>query len=159
MSICSRYEKNRDDAEALLNQGFLKIVTKLNLYNPDVPFEAWIRRIMINTVIDEFRKNKKQNDTIEYTNFEDQHYNLSVDMNDAAKKFDAEELEIMLQKLPKVSQKVFNLHVLDGYSHKEIGEMLNISVGTSKWHVSNARNLLKKMIHQTINQKTREISA
>lgn len=153
MSICSRYEKNKEDAESLLNLGFLKVVTKIDKYNPDIPFEAWIRRIMINTIIDEFRKNKKQNDTIEYTNFEDQHYNKSIDYNEADKQFDAEELEKMLRKLPTVSQKVFNLHVIDGYSHKEIGDMLNISVGTSKWHVANARKILKEMIYNSINSK------
>jgi RNA polymerase sigma-70 factor (ECF subfamily) len=146
MSICLRYHRNRSDAEEVLNMGFLKIVTKLDKYNSDVPFEAWIRRIMINTIIDEFRKNKKAKAAIEYTDFNGIHESNSVSFNEADLSFEAEELENMIQTLPPVSQKVFNMHVIDGYSHKEVAEKMNISVGTSKWHVSNARKLLRKMI-------------
>lgn len=159
MSICIRYEKNREDAEALLNMGFLKVVTKLDKYNTDIPFEAWIRRIMINTVIDEYRKNKKENETIEYTDFDDHHYNRSIDFNAADAYFEAEELQLMINDLPGVTQRVFNLHVIDGFSHKEIGDMLNISVGTSKWHVSNARKILKEKIEQKINANSKSITA
>lgn len=148
MSICLRYEKNTQDAEELLNMGFLKIVTKLDKYHPEVPFEAWIRRIMINTVIDEFRKNKKAKEHLEYTDFSGIHESKSISYNDADLNFDAEELEIMIRRLPPVSQKVFNLHVLDGYSHKEIAEKMNMSVGTSKWHVSNSRKLLREMLEK-----------
>ncbi|KAB1062813.1 RNA polymerase sigma factor [Salibacter halophilus] len=152
MAVCLRYERNKEDAEELVNMGFLKIVTKLDKYNSDIPFEAWIRRIMINTVIDEFRKRKKEQETIEYTDFDDQHHHRQVEMNDADLRFDAEELELMLQNLPNVTQKVFNLHVIDGYSHKEVSDMLSISVGTSKWHVSNARKLLKEQIEKNKNK-------
>ena len=146
MSVCLRYERNKGDAEELLNMGFLKILTKLDRYQTHVPFEAWIRRIMINTIIDEFRKNKKKNETIEYTDFEDQNYDRHVDFNDADKKFDAAELEEMITRLPDMSRKVFNMHVIDGFSHKEVSDELGISVGTSKWHVANARKMLKEMI-------------
>lgn len=159
MSICIRYEKNRTDAEALLNMGFLKVVTKLEKYNTEIPFEAWIRRIMINTVIDEYRKRKKEQETIEYTDFDDHHYNRSIDFNAAEKFFNAEELQIMINELPTVSKRVFNLHVIDGFSHKEIGDMLEISIGTSKWHVSNARKLLKEKIEKRLNENTQRVTA
>jgi len=159
MSVCIRYEKNRSDAEALLNMGFLKIVTKLDRYQTSIPFEAWIRRIMINTIIDEYRKNKKEQETLEYTDFEDHHYNRSIDYNAADKLFDAEELQLMINDLPTVSQRVFNMHVIDGYSHKEISDMLNISIGTSKWHVSNARKLLKERIEQRLNENAHRVTA
>lgn len=152
MSICLRYEKNSQDAEGLLNMGFLKIVTKLDKYNPDVPFEAWIRRIMINTIIDEFRKNKKAKESLEYTDFNGVHESRSVSYNEADLLFDAEELENMIQTLPPVTQKVFNLHVLDGYSHKEIAADMEMSVGTSKWHVSNARKILRGLVEQAKTQ-------
>ena len=148
MSICLRYQRNSGDAEELLNMVFLKIVTKLDKYNSDVPFEAWIRRIMINTIIDEFRKNKKAKAVIEYTDFNGIHEARSVSLNEADLKFEAEELENMIRLLPPVSQKVFNMHVLDGYSHKEIAEKMEISVGTSKWHVSNARKILRGMLEK-----------
>lgn len=156
MSICLRYQKNSLDAEELLNMGFLKIVTKLDKYNSDIPFEAWIRRIMINTIIDEFRKNKKAKATIEYTDFSGVHASKAVSLNEADLMFEAEELELMIQKLPPVSQKVFNMHVLDGYSHKEIADKMDISVGTSKWHVSNARKLLRAMIESAKTTTTRK---
>lgn len=153
MSICLRYHKNSEDAEEVLNVGFLKIVTKLDMYNESVPFEAWIRRIMINTVIDEFRKNKKSKAAIEYTDFDGVHEARSVSYNDADLMFEAEELQNMIQTLPPVSQKVFNLHIIDGYSHKEIAEKMDISVGTSKWHVSNARKILRGLIEKAKTSK------
>jgi RNA polymerase sigma-70 factor (ECF subfamily) len=82
MAVCLRYERNKEDAEELVNMGFLKIVTKLDKYNSSIPFEAWIRRIMINTVIDEFRRRKKEQETIEYTDFDDHHHHKQVEMNE-----------------------------------------------------------------------------
>ncbi len=153
MSICMRYKRDEDEALEVLNVGFLKILTKLDKYRPEVPFEAWIRRIMINTVIDEFRKNRKVRELIDYTDFEDTSFydENYFDLNQADKQFDAEQLEEMIKKLPAVSQKVFNLYAIDGYKHKEIGEMLGISEGTSKWHLSSARKKLRDMIYAALN--------
>ncbi len=74
-----------------------------------------------------------------------------MDYNEADKKFDAEELQMMIRSLPPVSQKVFNIYVIDGYNHKEIGEQLNISEGTSKWHLSSARKKLKSLMRKLLN--------
>lgn len=147
MSVCIRYKNDHDEARAILNLGFLKILNNLEKYKKSVPFEAWIRRIMINTIIDEFRKNKKERETIEYNNFERvEDYNNYINFNTADLQFDAEELEMMVKQLPEMSQKVFNLFAIDGYSHKEISQMLGMSTGTSKWHVAFARKELKQMI-------------
>lgn len=149
MGICLRYERNREDAEALLNMGFLKIFTNMDKYQDHVPFEAWARRIMINTIIDNFRKNKKYIEKIEVREDSDLDFNSRVSFNEADLHFDAEVLENMIRELPTISQKVFNMHVIDGFSHKDVAEMLGMSVGTSKWHVSNARKILKeKLIKQ-----------
>lgn len=155
MAVCLRYERNKEDAQALVNEGFLKIVTGLDKYHTHTPFEAWIRRIMINTIIDKHRKNKKDKEHLEYTDFADDPVleSRSVDFNEAALKFDAEELEEMVKELPNVTRKVFNMHVIDGYSHKEIAAELDISVGTGKWHVSNARKLLKKKLEKKMNKE------
>lgn len=75
-----------------------------------------------------------------------------VDFNEAAQALEAEALERMIQALPEMSRKVFNLYAIEGYSHKEIGEMLNMSDGTSKWHVSSARKALQAMIRSTMKQ-------
>lgn len=144
MGTCFRYADQKVDAESLLNLAFCKILMNLEKYSSEVPFEAWIRRITINTIIDEFRKQKRYKETHTYPDeiFSDGH----IDMNTADAHFQAEELKKLILRLPPVSQKVFNLYVIDGYKHAEISEMLKISEGTSKWHVSHARKMLKKMI-------------
>lgn len=147
MSVCMRYKKNREDAAELVNQGFLKILHNIEKYNQTAPFEAWIRKIMVNTVIDEFRRDKKDIDSLEYSDFQNNHYyNQHKEENLADLHFNAEELEEMLHELPPVSKHVFNLFAIEGFGHKEIGEMLHISEGTSKWHVNFARTKLKELI-------------
>ena len=154
MSVCLRYEKNREDATSLLNLGYLKILTNLEKYNTQAPFEAWIRRIMINVIIDEYRKNRKQSEMIEFQDLENSELaGERVEWNEADRRFDAEELQGMLEELPPISQKVFNLHVIDGYSHKEIAQMLEISDGTSKWHVSYARQRLRELVQKKLKLK------
>ena len=152
MSICVRYKNNEEDAKALVNAGFLKIVTNLHKYREEVPFEAWVRRIMLNTVFDDFRKWKKEDEHMRYTDFEENNYEaLYSENNKALEQMDLDSLNRLLHKLPPVSREVFNLYAIDGYSHKEIGEMLGISEGTSKWHVSTARKALKKMLYKALN--------
>ncbi|MFK7808795.1 MAG: RNA polymerase sigma factor [Saprospiraceae bacterium] len=151
MSVCLRYRKQENDAVEMLNVGFMKILTNLNKYQDHIPFEAWSRRIMINTLIDDFRKNRKVRELIESTDFEHEKiYNDSVDYNEADLQFDADELQAMINQLPRMSGKVFNLFAIDGYSHKEIGKMLGISDGTSKWHLSFARKKLQGMIKEAM---------
>lgn len=151
MSVCMRYRKNENDAAEILNVGFLKILNNLDKYKSGVPFEAWIRRIMINTLIDDFRKNRKVRELIEHTDFEHEEiFTDQVDYNEADKAFDASDLQALIQKLPPMSKKVFNLYAIDGYSHKEVGELLGISDGTSKWHLSFARKKLQEMLKNKI---------
>ncbi len=147
MSVCSRYRPTESEAVAMMNEGFLKILQNLKKYSTDVPFEAWIRRIMINTLIDDFRKNRKVSELMESHDFTDtSSHEEFVDFNTADLQFDAGQLEAMIQTLPPVSLKVFNLYAIDGYSHSEIGAMLGISEGTSKWHLSFARQRLRELL-------------
>ena len=151
MSVCLRYRKQENDAVEILNVGFMKILTNLDKYQEHVPFEAWSRRIMINTLIDDFRKNRKVRELIETTDFEHEKiYNDDVDYNEAEQQFNAEELQDMINQLPPMSGKVFNLFAIDGFSHKEIGDLLGISDGTSKWHLSFARKKLQNMVREGI---------
>ena len=151
LSICLRYEKNKEDAEFLLNQGFMKIVTKLSTFKGDRPFEAWIRRIMINTIIDDYRKNSKEKSIIQFKDIQnDGTENIWVEYNAADLEFEAEEFLGFIDKLPNESKNVFVIFAIDGYSHKEIAEMLGISDGTSKWHVSFARKKLRELIAKSI---------
>lgn len=144
MSICSRYERNKQDAVAMMNQGFLKILTHLGQRRPEVPFEAWVRRIMINTVIDGHRQRKPQREH-EQLDAGPEPQDMS-EVNEYLREMEAEAFAELLQRVPGMSRRVFNLHVMDGYAHAEIATMLGISDGTSKWHVANARKLLQEAL-------------
>lgn len=152
MGICMRYLKDEQEAVAALNQSFLKVLKGLEKRNPKAPFEAWLRRLTINTVIDEYRRNKKFHAHIQVEDFsEGSGYTHSLDFNEADRRLDAEEIERLIQALPPVTQQVFNLYAIDGYSHREIAKMLEMSEGTSKWHVSTARSRLKEQMAHMIN--------
>lgn len=146
MSVCHRYKYGEQDAVSALNQAFLKIIQNLDRMPADAPFEAWIRRIQINVIIDEFRKNKKWNAQVTHT--EDMaapaiQSQIDPQWNEADLRLDAGYIERLMLRLPPVTRQVFNMFALDGFSHQEIGNMLGISDGTSKWHVNAARNQLK----------------
>ncbi|MCB0483263.1 MAG: RNA polymerase sigma factor [Flavobacteriales bacterium] len=147
LSVCLRYESNKEDAEFLLNNGFMKILTHLSSYTSEKPFEAWIRRIMLNAIIDNFRKYSKHKNVLDFKDIAtDGTENHWVNYNSADLQYEAEELLAMVRSLPTESRRVFNLYAIDGYSHKEIGEKLGISDGTSKWHLSFARKKLREML-------------
>tara|TARA_B100000809_G_scaffold135519_1_gene133101 strand:- start:3665 stop:4213 length:549 start_codon:yes stop_codon:yes gene_type:complete len=151
MSIACRYNKNEDDSELLVNNCFLKIIDNLNKYNHSKPFQAWIRRIAINEVIDDYRKNKKRKELfIDTENIEQEE---GESFNEIDHKIEAEELNDMLFELPKATRTVFSLIAIDGYSHKEVCEKLEISLETSKWHMKEARKRLKKMLIQKQQEK------
>lgn len=146
MSVAYRYKKNKEDAAELVNSSFLKILLNIKKYNKKVPFEAWIRRITINEVIDDYRKHKKRNEL--FVDTENIEVNNSETYNEVDHDIEAEELNNMLLKLPSATRTVFSLIAIDGYSHKEITEQLNISLETSKWHMKEARKRLKIMLTQ-----------
>ncbi len=148
MSVCYRYTHQKELAEEMLNMGYLKILNNLGKYDDTMPFKAWVRRIMINTLIDEYRKNKSLKSKISYV---EEYYDTESfsETNNAVKKLSADEILQMIEKLPRASAQVFNLFAIDGYSHKEIADMLEISEGTSKWHLNYARQKLKELINET----------
>jgi RNA polymerase sigma-70 factor (ECF subfamily) len=145
MSICVRYTSSYEEAQEALNTGFLKILNNMDKYRSHIPFKTWIRKVIVNVLIDEYRKDKKYKETIQYT----ADYKESPDLaqlNGAISKMDVEVIHKMIMKLPPMSQKVFNLYVIDGFDHKEISELLGISEGTSKWHLHASREQLKDML-------------
>jgi len=141
MGICLRYAGNRYEAAEIMNQGFLKVFTGLDKYSPEKPFKAWLGRIMINTSINYYRSNLKmaQMDDLEkaegFSNY---------DLPDSKLSYD--DLISMVHKLPPAYRTVFNLYVIEGYTHEEIGKLLNISDGTSKSNLFKAKDKLKRMI-------------
>jgi RNA polymerase sigma-70 factor (ECF subfamily) len=150
LSICSRYERSKDEAEELLNQAFLKILNNIHKFDKKAPFEAWIRRIMINTIIDNYRKNKKEKENLQYSPLDADYKEVVISYNEAFLKFETGELERMLQSLPETTKTVIKLFAIEGYSQKEIGDMLDLSEGTSKWHLSIARKKLKELIDEKL---------
>jgi RNA polymerase sigma-70 factor (ECF subfamily) len=146
LAICLRYSNNREDARALLNNGFLKIITHLDKYREEVPFTSWVSRVMVNSIIDEFRRDKKRREHQSELPLEDAPEMDRVAYNEGEQQFDAATLEALIQTLPDMSRTVFNLYAIEGYTHKEIAEQLKISDGTSKWHVSFARKTLQEKL-------------
>jgi len=138
MSIAVRYGINRQDAEEITSDGFYKIFKKINTYDHEKPFKLWVRRIIINTGIDYYRRHKKRLEVLANTNTES--------YNEGEAKLDQEYLLNLLSKLSPGYKMVFVLSVIEGYTHEEISKKLNISVGTSKSNLFKARSNLKKMI-------------
>jgi len=144
MGVCMRYVPNRDEALEVVNDGFLKIFQKVQMYDADKPFKAWLKRVMINTALDFYRQNVKfQNhddiSTIENTTTASESYS-------AYSQLEYEELIGLIQKLTPSYRAVFNLYVIDGYSHEEIAQKLGISEGTSKSNLARARENLRIML-------------
>jgi len=141
MAICLRYTGDRDEAAEVLNQGFFKVFKNIDRYDPDRPFKAWLGKIMMNVSIDHYRANLK----MAYTEDLDSAEGVS-DGDYSDKNLNYNDLLAMVQKLPQAYRTVFNLFAIDGYSHDEIAEMLNINAGTSKSNLFKARQKLKQMI-------------
>ncbi len=153
MSICIRYTRNQDKAKEVLNMGFYRVLTNLKKYKTEVPFKSWIRRVMINTLINEYKKEKVHYGNMVYVEdyYETDKYS---EINEAITRIDAREVSDFIAKLPPASQQVFNLYFMDGFKHKEIAELLNITEGTSKWHLNSAREKLKEMLKERAENKS-----
>ncbi|MDN5200149.1 RNA polymerase sigma factor [Fulvivirgaceae bacterium BMA10] len=140
-SICLRYTKSEDEAMEILNDGFLKIFTKLDQHLPNQSFKAWARRIFVNTAIDQYRRNTNHRHTLEIEKADTEFIDPEV-----IDRVSAEEILRIVGNLSPAYRMVFNLYVVEGYNHKEIGKKLGISEGTSKSNLAKARMKLKKMI-------------
>ncbi len=141
MGICLRYSRSREEAIEILNDGFVKIFSRLEKYARGLSFKAWLRRVMINAAIDYFRRSEKH-----YHSLDISHAQYETSSESVLDELSAGEIIQAIQKLPPSYRMVFNLHVIEGYKHEEIAHQLNISVGTSKSNLAVARNKLKKML-------------
>ena len=141
MGICLRYANNREEAAEVMNQGFFKVFTRIDTYDITRPFKAWLGKIMTNVSIDYYRANLK----MAYAEDLDKAENVT-DGELPDRKLNYDDLLAMIQRLPNAYRTVFNLYAIEGYTHEEIGEMLNISSGTSKSNLHKARQKLKQMI-------------
>lgn len=143
-SVCLRYAKNEEQAEDVLQDGFVKVFGKLKDFKSEGSLEGWIRRIMVNTALDQIRKNNKQ---LGDTNIDDVGY--KIENNDfIVEKMMAEDLMKMVQAMPDGYRVVFNMFAIEGYSHGEIADTLGISENTSKSQYSRARAYLRERLEK-----------
>ena len=142
-SISILYVKNRDEAADILNETFMKVFLNIKKFDVNMPFKSWFRKIVVNNSINHIRRNKRI---------------FSGLSTDEAREFPIEETisssihyqEVveMIQELPPAYRTIFNLHVIEGYKHEEIAELLGISVGASKSNLFKAKNKLRKILHR-----------
>ena len=142
-AVCLSYSKDRSAAQDILQEGFVKVFEKIKSFSNEGSLEGWIRRIISNTAIDHYRKKSTLKKFIEFNPA------LSDDngKNDISDSINAKDILEQVRKLPDGAQVIFNLYALEGFSHKEISEKLQISEGTSKSQVNRARTLLQKVLN------------
>lgn len=143
-AVCLRYANNTNDAQDLLQEGFIKVYKNLHRFRAEGSFEGWVRRVFVNTSIEHFRKK-----TTQLSSVSEKEENTIEDADITALDSLAEKDIInIVQELSPGYRTVFNLYVVEGYSHKEIGELLGISEGTSKSQLARAKSILQKKITQ-----------
>ncbi|MEA3497360.1 MAG: RNA polymerase sigma factor [Bacteroidota bacterium] len=144
MNISLRYTGNYHDASEVVNSGFFKVFNKIDSFQQKGSFENWIKRIMINTALDHIKSDKTAKEL--QLNIDENEFLIE---NETLENIDEKEIISFIQQLPPTSRAVFNLYVIEGYKHSEIAKKLDMSEGTSHWHLSNARKLLKQKIENT----------
>jgi RNA polymerase sigma-70 factor (ECF subfamily) len=147
-AVCLRYASNADDAQDLLQEGFIKVFRNLEKFRREGSFEGWVRRVFVNTAIEHYRRKVNLNtigDREEQT-IEDGNWNV---LDDLAER----DIIQLVQELSPGYRTVFNMYVIEGYSHKEIGDILNISEGTSKSQLGRAKAILAKKVQEYLDIK------
>jgi RNA polymerase sigma-70 factor (ECF subfamily) len=139
--LCMQYASSEEDAQDILQDGFVKVFKKIGQVKEAKAFPGWIRRVMINTALERYRSQ------VVMRRIDEDPLVLNDQItDDVLDELNAEALVIMIRELPPRYRMVFNLYAIEGYSHKEIGEMLGISDGTSKSNLSRARAILQEKV-------------
>lgn len=155
MGVTMRYAKDENLAKDLVQESFIKVFEKVRVYNHQGSFEGWIRRIVVNTAIDHFRKKKKELLVLDEDDSYDGKYGLQTEEDVDDGFYASIKPEMVIKALAQLSpayKLVFNMYVVEGYSHKEIAEELDINIGTSKSNLAKAKQKLKKILLNNINQ-------
>lgn len=141
MSVALRYSRSSIDAEEITNDAFFKVFTKIELHNTEKNFKSWLRKVLINTALDHYRANKKNNNLI-----------LLEDVHDSSEEevhldnVEAEKIIELLQTLSPMYRMVFNLYIIEGYNHDEIAKKLGITAGTSRSNLTRAKQKIRELI-------------
>jgi RNA polymerase sigma factor (sigma-70 family) len=148
-ATCLRYTKSRQEAEDWLQEGFIKIFQNLGNFKNEGVFEGWTRRIVVNHILSELRKKKRLGSVSDLESV----INISESLENIQSDLQYEEMIRFINLLPEGKKLIFNLYVIEGYSHKEISEMLNINEGTSRGQLAKAKELLIEIHrkHNSIN--------
>jgi RNA polymerase sigma-70 factor (ECF subfamily) len=141
--VCLTYTKDRELAQDILHDGFFKVFKKFDKYDNSWSLNAWIRRIIVNTAIDHFRKTNR----ISNVDFQESPY-LAGTYDEITEISKTSDLSNIINMLPKGARTVFNLYTIEGYKHQEIAEMLSISEGTSKSQLSKAKSVLRDLVNK-----------
>lgn len=142
LGICLRYSRSREEAEEILQEGFLRVFNYIKNYKGTGSFEGWIKKIMVNCALLQYRNASHHHPPVL---LDPLHHDKANDA-DIASNLDAKELLSLIQALPAGYRLVFNLHVFEGYKHREIAEALGIAEGTSKSNLSDARAILQRAL-------------
>lgn len=143
LAVCMRYAKDRDEAQDILQEGFIKMFNNVHKYRGDGNLEGWIRRIMVHTAISRYRKLKPM---VLVEDMAENHEEATTSQN--ANNLEVNDLMELIQQLPQAYRSVFNLYAIEGYSHQEIGHKLGITELLSRTTLYRARNILKEKLAQ-----------
>ncbi len=152
LAVCRRYTSNIEEAEDVLHDGFIRVYIYLDKYRSDGSLEGWIRRIMVSTALNNYKKNLKSLYHADINEIEGTFEDVRISNN---AKLNADVLLKMITELPKGYQLVFNLYEIEGYNHKEISEMLGVSLSTSKTQLIKARYALQQKVNRLINNENK----
>jgi RNA polymerase sigma-70 factor (ECF subfamily) len=153
LGVCYRYARNREDAEDMLQEGFIKVYSQIQQFRGSGALEGWIRRIIVHTCINVLKKNKKFSDSLDLVHAS----GMQINANNIPSILQAKQVVECIRMLPIGYRTVLNLYAIEGFSHKEIGAILDIEESTSRSQYTRARALLEEiLIKKKILQKPRE---
>lgn len=145
--VCQRYTRSNFEAEDVLQEAFIKIFNQIHTFRFECPLDAWIRRVVVNTALSLFRKEKAWQNQIDI----ETHAEILSETENILASIQYQQLLSYVRELPAGSQTIFNLYAIEGYPHREIAELLGISEGTSKSQYSRARQLLQEKLRKELN--------
>ena len=156
LGVCYRFARNREDAEDMLQEGFIKVFTQMHQYRNEGALEGWIRRIVVHTCINILKKNKKFADSVDIIHA----YSIQVNDDMIPSIMQAKQVVECIRMLPLGYRTVLNLYAIEGFSHKEIANLLDIEESTSRSQYTRAKSMLELiLIRKKIIQKPREKTA
>jgi RNA polymerase sigma factor (sigma-70 family) len=155
LGVCLRYAKNMDDAKDIVQDGFIKIFKKIHLYKANGSFEGWLKTLFVNTALDIYRKKKRGLNIVDNSLIEDQAIEIedNNDLLDSYKGLSVGDVVEAMQNLSPAYRTVFNLYVMEGLTHKEIAEELEINIGTSKSNYAKAKLNIRKLLQNKISHE------